>query len=357
MIYAPIYIPTLCRSEHFKRCIESLKKNSWAKFTDVYVGVDFPPSEKYIKGWKEICDYVDNGDFSEFNHFIVIKRKTNLGAALNSVELWKLIVEKYDRYIYAEDDVEFSPNFLEYMDKCLDEYEDDPDVVNVTGYSYPIEWKTSEGATCVKQNINVSMWGCGFWKKKETWVLPYLNSFGSVKDLPLVLKENRQNLMIDAAKKEYIECAGTWIKRNSFVGNRSDIGSRIYLAVAGKYCISPVLSKARNYGFDGSGEYCQNIMEEKNFGNTAGTYNYTQQPIDTANTFDFIPDTLHDYEENRKRLNAFDYRSTEQMARTRRLLWLMKNVSITAARIYSLLCVPYDYAPKVVKKLRKKLKG
>lgn len=356
MIYAPIYIPTLCRSEHFKRCIESLKRNSWAKYTDVYVGIDYPPADKYRKGWEEICDYVDNGDFSAFNTFIVIKRDVNYGASKNSVELRKMILEKYDRYIRTDDDIEFSPNFIEYMDKCLEAYEDDPDIVNVTGYSYPIEWKTSEGATCVKQNINVSMWGCGFWKKKEELVRPYCNSFGSVNDLPLVLKENRYERMIDAAKKEYIEGAGTWIKRNRFVGSRSDIGSRIYLAVAGRYCISPIISKARNYGFDGSGVYCDDIVGDNKFGNTAGTYNYPMQPIDTADTFELIPDTLHDYEENRKRLNAFDYRSPEQMARTKHLLWLMKNVSITAARIYSLICVPYDYAPRVIKKLRKKFK-
>lgn len=34
MVYAPIIIPTLCRFEHFKKCIENLK-NSWAKFTDI----------------------------------------------------------------------------------------------------------------------------------------------------------------------------------------------------------------------------------------------------------------------------------------------------------------------------------
>lgn len=31
MIYAPILIPTLCRSKHFIRCIESLKKNGYGK--------------------------------------------------------------------------------------------------------------------------------------------------------------------------------------------------------------------------------------------------------------------------------------------------------------------------------------
>lgn len=357
MIYAPICIPTLCRYKHFKRCIESLKQNSWAKFTDVYVGLDYPPCDKYKKGWEEICKYLDTGDFSVFNKFVCFKREKNYGSSRNARELYDYVIQRYDRWIRTDDDIEFSPNFLEYMDKCLEEYKDDPNIINVTGYSYPIKWKTSNGATCIKQNINVSMWGCGYWRHKEKWIRSYIMTFGSVKDSRTVLKHNKQDRMIDAAKREYIECIGTWIRRNRFVGTRSDIGSRIYLAVADKYCISPTISKARNYGFDGSGMYCQNIESNKQFENIASTYNYPMQPIDTANSFEFIPDTLHDYEENRKRLNAFDYRSPEQMARTRHLLWLMKNVSITAARIYSLLCIPYDYTPKIIKIIKKKIKG
>ena len=74
MKYAPIIIPTLCRFEHFQRLIESLKCNSWAKYTDVYVGIDYPPIQRYRQGWQRICDYVDNGNFDEFASFNVVKR-------------------------------------------------------------------------------------------------------------------------------------------------------------------------------------------------------------------------------------------------------------------------------------------
>lgn len=50
-VYAPVLIPTLCRSEHFIRCIESLKRNTWAQYTDVFIGLDYPPSEKYFDGY------------------------------------------------------------------------------------------------------------------------------------------------------------------------------------------------------------------------------------------------------------------------------------------------------------------
>ena len=75
-------------------------------------------------------------------------------------------MEKYDRWIMAEDDIEFSPVFLEYMNKCLDLFEDDPEVFAVNGYTYPVTYKVSEGSNVVKQFATVSEWGIGYWRKK-----------------------------------------------------------------------------------------------------------------------------------------------------------------------------------------------
>ena len=54
MKYAPIYIPTLNRFGHLKKCLESLMANSWASKTDVFIALDFPPSEKYKEGWLKV---------------------------------------------------------------------------------------------------------------------------------------------------------------------------------------------------------------------------------------------------------------------------------------------------------------
>ena len=54
MIYAPVLIPTLCRYDHFIRCLESLKKNTWAKYTEVYIAVDYPAKESHWDGYKRI---------------------------------------------------------------------------------------------------------------------------------------------------------------------------------------------------------------------------------------------------------------------------------------------------------------
>lgn len=51
--YTPIMIPTLCRYEHFRRCLESLQRRTHANETDVYVGLDYPAKESHWDGYKK----------------------------------------------------------------------------------------------------------------------------------------------------------------------------------------------------------------------------------------------------------------------------------------------------------------
>ena len=58
MNYAPVVIPTLNRYEHLKQCLESLEKCTGAEYTDVYIGVDYPPNDRYVEGWKKVDAYL-----------------------------------------------------------------------------------------------------------------------------------------------------------------------------------------------------------------------------------------------------------------------------------------------------------
>ena len=351
MKYAPIIIPTLCRFEHFKRLIESLKLNSCAKYTDVYVGIDYPPIQRYRQGWEKICDYVDNGNFDEFASFNVIKHQRNMGAGGNASALYKLILGRYDSYIYSEDDNVFAPNFLEYMNRCLDAFENDPDVVMVSGYSYPIQWDVSAGATCLKQNVSASMWGTGFWINKQIQINQYLQSGKMLDDLDAVVKEKKYKRMIDASLREYVLAAvSPWRGGHRFLMNMSDIGMRAYLAVADKYAISPVISKVRNMGFDGSGLYCQTINTDLN-GTTAGTYNYSQQSIDESTMFEVVQNAKDSMDENRDRLNRFDRRTPAQMRRTRLYLWLMTHIGVWAGKWCAVILFPFDFGMRAFRKV------
>ena len=145
--YAPVIIPTLNRYEHFKRCLESLEECTGAKMTNVYVALDFPPSEKYIEGWKKIDAYlVEKEQSNGFNKLFIIRREQNCGIGhdkSNFSLLRSYVMSLYDRYIVTEDDNVFSPNFLDYINKGLELYKDDMRVLQVCAYNYQIEFPSS----------------------------------------------------------------------------------------------------------------------------------------------------------------------------------------------------------------------
>lgn len=303
MKYAPILIPTLCRHEHFIRLIESLKRNTWAKYTDVYIGLDYPPSDKYFEGYNKICKYLD-GEFKEFNSFNVIKRSENYGTKKNMIELRKHVLEKFDRFIRTDDDAEFSPNFLEYMDKCLMAYEDDDNVIAVSGYSYPVDWEVSQDSTVFKENFSCPMWGIGFWQKKHANLSDFLNK-GGLKTCVNEISFNSFSKMLETSQKEFVNLCLTSNFENSLASVFSDISVRIYTAIKDKYVIVPVISKVRNWGFDGTGVYCPNI--DKNSKKlTARSYTYNLQEIDSNDSFNLIQDNLCDIKRNRRMLDRFE---------------------------------------------------
>lgn len=333
MKYAPFVVPTLCRSEHFIKLMESLKKNSWACYTDVIVSVDFPPSEKYRKGWQEICDYLDNGDFSVFNKLIVIKQPKNIGAGANGLFLQRYIEQhQYGKWIRSDDDCVFSPCFLEYMNKCLDAYEDDPDVVGVTGYSYPIQWSSSEGATCFKQQFNVATWGLGRWVKKCDLFEDYVRSGKMLDDAQMVIRTGRHKKMLSRCYVQYFNQAAS--DRNGmvkgFMIRMTDIALRAYLACQDKYCITPIHSLVRNNGFDGSGLYCHkpNVVDNTK----AGTYDYQNQPIDESEHFDIVLNDPKLLEENRRKLDKFDKVSGIVILYTKFKVFIIRCFGVTFAR-------------------------
>ena len=315
MKYAPIIIPTLCRYEHFVRLIESLRRNTWAKYTDIYVGVDYPPSEKYKDGYKKICEYLE-GDFLEFASFHVFKHKENLGSFANSAFLRGIIFQKYDRFIRTDDDAEFSPNFIEYIDKCLMEYEKDPDVIAVTGYSYPIDWQVSKGASILKENFICPMWGIGFWKDKYIQIKQDIDD-GCLKDsIPFVIKNSLRKQMLTTCECEYTDLCLSPIFKDTLAAKMTDIATRMYMVIHDKYVIVPIVSKVRNWGFDGSGEYCANITTIKGSYN-ASNYPYNEQPIDESEDFDIIPDVLNQININRNLLDSFEAVSWKRLLKVR----------------------------------------
>ncbi len=133
--YAPIIIPTLNRYTHLVKCIESLQNNTYAKYTDLFIAVDFPPDEKYKEGYGKVIKYLSK-NIQGFHSVELIYREKNYGAIVNGFELANSVLKSYDRIILLEDDNELSPNFIEFCDKALEYFENDKSIIAINASNY-----------------------------------------------------------------------------------------------------------------------------------------------------------------------------------------------------------------------------
>lgn len=258
MICAPVVIATLDRYEHFKRCIESLAKNSWAKYTEVYVSVDCPPAEQYEEGHGMIVEYLDNRQFKEFKMLHLYFQEKNLGASGNMLFLrWKAF-EKFDRVISFEDDLEVSPNYLEFMDKALEFGCYDETIYGVCGFSDWINKSKAMAGTAFK-SLAYS-WGCGTYRAKYEKMRNEI----SVEWLDGIVYNARTMFKIFARDKvlfhALLNMYCTQRHPVFFAEDGSlkpiDIVVEVYMHMNDMCVILPAVSKVRNWGMDGSGQNC-----------------------------------------------------------------------------------------------------
>lgn len=241
--FAPVIIPTLNRYEHFKRCIESLSRCTWAEETEVYVGLDFPPSEKYREGYEKINNYLENCGSLGFKQLHVIKRERNYGASANWEDLKQMAYLKSDTYIGSEDDNEFSPCFLDFMNKALCEYKDNPKVMSVCGY-VPASWEGvfNQG---VLFNYDSGAYGIGWWKYKEpTYDLVYYQTLWEKHYWKIFWTSPSVAMMFM-----------TMIKTNQKWG---DVMNSCSNMIEKRYQVRPFQTLVRQCGQDGSGMHSGN---------------------------------------------------------------------------------------------------
>lgn len=277
MVYAPVVIPTLCRAEHFKRCLESLANNVWAEHTAVFVALDYPAKRSHGDGHAQIMRYLHDFDASRFAALRVIERDWNYGASANFNDAVDKALEEYDRVIMAEDDIEFAPGFLRYMDSALMKYRDDPQVDSVCGYSYPLPWEVESGATAFFCDSTFSAWGYGTWREKLDRRMSTIGDGWLISEFDRSCKDGRLARMVENRRCEYIVFGGLGLNEDILKWS-CDMSSGIYLALTGICTVVPVVSLVRNHGFDGTGEYCAGISKPQ--GRHSQDYDYALQPID-----------------------------------------------------------------------------
>lgn len=271
--YAPVLIPTLCRYETLKKCLDSLSVCTGASSTDVHVALDYPSNEKHWAGYYKISSYLEG--LTGFKNVFVYKRENNYGIIKNAQDLIQRVSNQYSCFIFTEDDNEFSPNFLEYINKGLKKYRDNPDVIAICGFNYPFPYLNNiKGYYCNAYPVKAyTAWGVARWTNKipydfvnEKKATEIVYSWEMVKKLWKLGMHATVHRLLYRHKEGY-----------------SDLMYHIYFLLNNKYAIFPAISKVRNWGFEGNASHCyENPI-------------YAKQKIDDATSFDYDDFEIKDY--------------------------------------------------------------
>lgn len=138
---APVIIFAYNRPEHLKKCIEALASNRLAKETPLYIFSDGPKNEndkEKIESVRSYLGYINNSNM--FKSLSIITSKKNKGLSCSVIDGVTKVINKHGVVIVVEDDALASRNFLEYMNKCLDIYQDKQYVGAIGGFTIPINF-------------------------------------------------------------------------------------------------------------------------------------------------------------------------------------------------------------------------
>lgn len=163
---APICLFVYSRLSETKQTVESLQRNMLASESQLFIFSDGAKTTEKISKVNDVRKYIHT--ISGFKKITVVESAENKGLANSIIGGVTKVLNVYDRVIVLEDDLILATNFLSFMNEALTYYKDNKKVLNVSGYSftlnYPKDYKYD-----VAFSLRFASLGWGVWK--DRWEL------------------------------------------------------------------------------------------------------------------------------------------------------------------------------------------
>lgn len=179
---APVAVFVCNRLDNTKEVIEALQNNYLAKETDVFVFSDGPGSEKKKESVNDVRRYLRT--VTGFKSFNIIEREKNFYIERNIIEGVTELINKYGKVIVLEDDGVSAKNFLTFMNKALDFYQDKKRIMHIASFTF-IKMPNNNRRTIIWHYTENTGGGWATWKdrwdkfqwfKTEKEILPLLSA-------------------------------------------------------------------------------------------------------------------------------------------------------------------------------------
>lgn len=138
---APIIVFAYNRPEHLNKTLTWLGQNELADNSVLYIYCDGPKQNatteqlEKIKNARQVAHQLAVVPTFKEVHFV--EREENLGLGTSIISGVTEVIRQYGKVIVLEDDLQTSPLFLDYMNKCLEHYEERKSVFSVSSLSRP----------------------------------------------------------------------------------------------------------------------------------------------------------------------------------------------------------------------------
>ena len=248
MSRAPIAIFVYRRPDHTQRLLDSLKINNEINDTEIYIfsdGIKNPEDENEVRAVTEVRNMCMAIDFAKNIHFK--PSTTNKGLAESILSGVSTVLEKYDRIIILEDDLELSPKFLTFMNSALEIYQNIEQVFHVSGYWFPVEGSDELPPTFFYNTA--SCWGWGTWKR----------AWKHFETDPKILKEKIQLIDPDFSRFNLNNTADFLLQLDlNIEGKLKTWAVKWYASmfIHNGHALHPNASYINNIGHDSSGTNC-----------------------------------------------------------------------------------------------------
>jgi hypothetical protein len=239
---APIALFIFRRPEHLQRTLDTLARCPELRQSPVHVFGDGPRNEDDRAGVRASRQVAKAffGDRAQY-HF----SDHNRGLARSIIEGVQAVLTQYKRVIVLEDDLELDARFLSFMNEALTRYENEPRVLQVSGYMF--DFRPGRSRSSPYFLPFPSSWGWATWLR--AWETFDTGARGW------------QQLHNDRALRRKFDLDGVYGYSNmlhaTMTGQRDSWAVRWYWSIfknAGLVAYPPQ-TLVRNSGFDGSGTH------------------------------------------------------------------------------------------------------
>ncbi len=237
----PVILITYNRPLHTRLVLNSLKSHNRK---NIYIFSDGPKNNIDSAKVEETRALFKNIDWCKPK---IIEREKNLGLAMSIVGAVNHVLKRHDRLILLEDDCVPQKYFFDFVETCLDKYENNEEIFGISGYTVPVpENIRKKYPNDLYIFPRIGSWGWATWKRAwqhfepdpakayEKAVEKNIDLSQGGNDIPLML-----NNLLNGRIKD------VWT-----------LGWVVSVYLNNGYYIYPTLSHLDNIGMDGSGVHC-----------------------------------------------------------------------------------------------------